>query len=158
MQHWNGQDTLPIAQYIWKEAELVQGNPRCKYREYTDCLDVLIQHQVTLSLVTYVCLYGCALCHKLTQLQNVQVTWCPWDAPELQQYLSPVTREESDEYRCNVPLIFFYVVEIHLPIRVCRQFRRIIGYPPPLYSTNQKLHGCIVGHHKVTIVRCVCVW
>ena len=48
------------------------------------------------------------------------------------------------------------MVEIHLPIKVCRQFRRIIGYPPPLYSTNQKLHGCIIGHHKVTIVRCAC--
>jgi len=75
---------------------------------------------------------------------------------ELQQYLSPITREESDEYRHNVPLIFFHLVEIHLAIRVCRQFRRIIGYPPPLYSTNQKLHGCIIRHHKVTIVRCAC--
>ena len=48
------------------------------------------------------------------------------------------------------------MVEIHVPIRVCRQFGRITGYPPPLYSINQKLHGCIIGHHKVTIVRCVC--
>jgi hypothetical protein len=106
MHYWNGQDTLPTALYIWKEAELVRGNARRKYREYTDCLDVLTQHQVTLSLVTYVCLYGCALYQKLTQLRNVQVIWCPWDAPELQNYLSPVTRQESDEYRCNVPLIF----------------------------------------------------
>jgi hypothetical protein len=36
------------------------------------------------------------------------------------------------------------VVDIHLPIRICRQFRRIIGYPPPLYSTNQELHGCFI--------------
>jgi hypothetical protein len=48
MQHWNGQDTLPIALYIWTQAELVRGNARRKYREYTDCLDVLTQHQVTL--------------------------------------------------------------------------------------------------------------
>jgi hypothetical protein len=145
MQQWNDQDTLPTTLYIWKEAELVRGNPRRKYREYMDCLDVLTQHQVTLSLVTYVCaLVGYTLYHKLTQLQNVQVTWCPWDALELRDYLSPVTRQESDEYRCNVPLIFFHVVEIHLPIRICRQFGRIIGYPPPLYSTNQELHGCII--------------
>ena len=50
MQHWNGQDTLPTALYIWTQAELVRGNARHKYREYTDCLDVLTQHQVTLSV------------------------------------------------------------------------------------------------------------
>ena len=71
--------------------------------------------------------------------------------------MSPITRDESDEYRRNVSLIFFHVVEIYLPIRVCRQCGRMTGYPPPLYSTNQKLHGCIIGHYKVTIVRCVCV-
>ena len=46
--------------------------------------------------------------------------WCPWDASEMEYYLSPVTRDESDEYRYNVPLIFFLVIEIHLPIRVYR--------------------------------------
>jgi hypothetical protein len=72
MQQWNGQDTLPTTLYIWKEAELVRGNPRHKYREYMDCIDILTQHQVTLSLVTYVCaLVGDILYHKLTQLQNV---------------------------------------------------------------------------------------
>ena len=117
---------------------------RRKYREYTDGLDVLTQHQVTLSLLSYLCLVRCTLYHSLTQLRNVQVHWCPWDAPELQYHLSPVTWDESDEYRCNVPLIFFHVVEIHLPIRVCRQFGRMIDYPPPLYSTNQELHGCVI--------------
>ena len=53
MQQWNGQDTLPTALYIWTEAELVRGNARRKYREYTDGLDVLTQHQVTLSLLSY---------------------------------------------------------------------------------------------------------
>ena len=71
MQHWNGQDTLPTTLYVWTQAELVRGNVRRKYRDYTNGLDILTQHQVMLSLVTYVCLYGCALCQKLTQLQNV---------------------------------------------------------------------------------------
>ena len=84
MQHWNGQDTLPTALYIWTQAELVRGNMRHKYREYTDCLDVLTQHQVTLSLLSYMCLVRCTLYHNLTQLRNIQVHWCPWDAPELQ--------------------------------------------------------------------------
>ena len=56
MQQWNGQDTLPIALYIWTEAELVRGNVRRKYKEYTDGLDVLTQHQVTLFLLSYWCL------------------------------------------------------------------------------------------------------
>ena len=51
MHQWNRQDTLPIALYIWTEAELVRGNTKRKYREYTDGLDVLIQHQVMLSLL-----------------------------------------------------------------------------------------------------------
>jgi hypothetical protein len=75
------------------------------------------------------------------------VTWCPWDALELRDYLGPITREEFDEYHYNIPLIFFHVVEIHLPIRVCRQFERIIGYLPPLYSTN-----CEVRVVELTIV------
>ena len=112
--------------------------------EYTDCLNVLTQHQVMLSLLSYMYLIRCTLYHNLTQLQNVQVNWCPWDASELEYYMSPVTRDESDEYRCNVSLIFFHVVEIHLPIRVCRQFGRMTDYPPPLYSTNQELHGCVI--------------
>ena len=56
MQQWNGQDTLPIALFIWTESELVRGNARHKYREYTDGLDVLTQHQVMLSLLSYMCL------------------------------------------------------------------------------------------------------
>ena len=56
MQQWNRQDTLPTALYIWMEAELVRGNARRKYREYMDSLDVLTQHQVTLFLLSYMCL------------------------------------------------------------------------------------------------------
>ena len=47
MQQWNEHDTLPITLYIWTESELVRGNARHKYREYTDGLDVLTQHQAS---------------------------------------------------------------------------------------------------------------
>ena len=63
-------DTLPTTLYIWTQAELVRGDARHKYREYTDCLNVLTQHQVTLSLLSYMCLVRCTLYHNLTQLQN----------------------------------------------------------------------------------------
>ena len=68
MQHWNGQDTLLTALYIWMQAELVRGNARRKYMESTDGLDVLTQHQVTLSLQSYMCLVRSTLYHSLTQL------------------------------------------------------------------------------------------
>ena len=42
-------------------------------------------------------------------IMKFQVFWCSWDSPELQDYHSPVTR---DEYRYDIPLIFFHVVEI----------------------------------------------
>ena len=136
IQQWNGWDTLPTALFIWTESELVRGNTRRKYKEDTDGLDILTQHQVTLSLLSYMCLVRSTLYHSLTQIRNVQVHWCSWDALELQYYLCPVTRDELEEYRCNVPLIFFHVIEIHLPIMVYRQFGRMTGCPPPLYSTN----------------------
>ena len=70
MQQWNGHDTIPTTLFIWTESELVRGNARHKYREYTDGLDVLTHHQVTLSLLSYLCLVRCTLYHNLTQLQN----------------------------------------------------------------------------------------
>ena len=60
----------PYSSFIWTESELVRGNARRKYREYTDGLDVLTQHQVTLSLLSYMCLLRCTLYHNLTQLWN----------------------------------------------------------------------------------------
>ena len=70
MQRWNGHDTLPTALYIWTEAQLVRGNAWRKYREYTDGLDVLTQHQVKLSILSYQCLLRCTVYHNLTQLRN----------------------------------------------------------------------------------------
>ena len=41
---------------VYLDGIRVRGNARRKYREYTDGLDVLTQHQVTLSLLSYICL------------------------------------------------------------------------------------------------------
>jgi hypothetical protein len=41
MQHWNSEDTMPVALYIWNGAKQVTRNARRKYREYTNLLDVL---------------------------------------------------------------------------------------------------------------------
>ena len=42
------------ALYVWQEAEVVRGNPKWRYRQYSDTLDVLTQHQVTTNLILLV--------------------------------------------------------------------------------------------------------
>ena len=70
MQEWNHLDCLPIALYIWKDAKLVRGSPQWWYMSYTDLLDILTQHQVTLSLLGDVRFVPN---QKLTRLLNFQV-------------------------------------------------------------------------------------
>ena len=43
-----------------------------------------------------------------------------------------------------MPLIFYFVVELHLPHRVKRQFSRLQDFPPEAISTSQALHRYIV--------------
>ena len=54
MQAWNHVDVGPTALYVWKEAEVVRGNPKRRYRQYSNTLDVLTQHQVTTTLILLV--------------------------------------------------------------------------------------------------------
>jgi hypothetical protein len=39
---------MPTTLWTWNEVEHITGNVRRKYREFSDLLDVLTQHQVTL--------------------------------------------------------------------------------------------------------------
>jgi hypothetical protein len=65
-----------------KDEELVRGNPQRKYKQFTDLLDVLTQHQVTLSLVTYVyALVASTLYHKASS-----ITKCSGDLVSLGCY------------------------------------------------------------------------
>ena len=54
MQAWNHVDVGPTALYLWQKAEVVRGNPKRWYRQYSDTLDVLTQHQVTTTLILLV--------------------------------------------------------------------------------------------------------
>ena len=47
-------DVGPTTLYVWQEAEVVRGNPKQQYRQYSDTLDVLTQHQVTTTLILLV--------------------------------------------------------------------------------------------------------
>ena len=54
MQAWNHVDIGPTALYVWQEAEVVRGNPKRRYMQYSDTLDVLTQHQVMTTLILLV--------------------------------------------------------------------------------------------------------
>ncbi|WVZ92324.1 hypothetical protein U9M48_038399 [Paspalum notatum var. saurae] len=53
---------------------------------------------------------------------------------------TPYYREEIEEARAVVPLIFFVVVEYHIPTRVLRQFGRRQVVPPHTVPTDLSLH------------------
>ena len=40
--------------YVWQEAKVVRGNPKRRYMQYSDTLDILTQHQVTTTLILLV--------------------------------------------------------------------------------------------------------
>ncbi|CAN6206593.1 unnamed protein product [Urochloa humidicola] len=73
-----------------------------------------------------------------------QIFWEPYTvdfADELDELgLSPMCTRDRDLWRSNVPLIFFHVVELHLPHHVMRQFGRLQTFPPEAISTSQALH------------------
>jgi hypothetical protein len=92
----------------------------------------------------------------------MQVRWQPYEEGpvyedennRLEEWLSDKCLEEAEEWRLNVPLIFFHIVEMHLPVRVCRQFGKRTGVPPMLYSTDKALHEYVLNlvlmHFNVT--------
>jgi len=64
-------------------------------------------------------------------LTQNQIFWTPYSRDEL---------EDLGLWRTCVPLIFYFVVELHLPHRVKRQFSRLQDFPPEAISTSQALH------------------
>ena len=59
-------DIGPTALYVWQEAEVVRGNLKRWYRQYSDTLDVLTQHQVTTTLILLVGVVAFLLFQNLT--------------------------------------------------------------------------------------------
>ena len=57
-------DIGPTALYVWQEAKVVRGNPKRRYRQYSDMLDVLTQHQVTTTLILLVSVVAFLLFQK----------------------------------------------------------------------------------------------
>ncbi|KAK3123049.1 hypothetical protein QOZ80_8AG0623020 [Eleusine coracana subsp. coracana] len=72
---------------------------------------------------------------------HVAVEWEPYERDEVRNMnLSPVCTRDQGYWRYIGPLIYFYVVEWHLPSRVLGQFERL--QPPKIetVTTSPKLH------------------
>jgi hypothetical protein len=59
----------------------------------------------------------------LTSVKSLQVTWQPYETDTVYGItLNDICRCDHDLWTAVVPLICYYVVEWHLPIRVVHQF------------------------------------
>jgi hypothetical protein len=73
---------------------------------------------------------------------NLQVTWQPYETDVVQgMALNNICRCDQDLWTAVVPLICYYVVEWHLPIRVVHQFGRLqtvtVQHDPMSHSLHE---------------------
>jgi hypothetical protein len=72
--------------------------------------------------------------------EMLQVEWTPYEREEVKELnVPPVVAQDSGLWRCVVPMILYYVVEHHLPNRVCKQFDKKQEYPLQTIP-SQQLH------------------
>ncbi|CAH9056834.1 unnamed protein product, partial [Cuscuta europaea] len=94
-------------------------------------------------------------------MSDDQITWMPYIAQVLEE-LPPVVREHYDIWRARVSLIFFDIVELHLPDHVLRQFgyEQVIPVPVDTCVNLHKLdrRGKPTEDWSLKHVRYVTVW
>jgi len=109
------EDSRPTVAYCWKNVGAVRGDPARRYMCYMDDLDCLTQNQIF---------------------------WTPYSRAELDELEpSDICTRDAELWKTCGPLIFFFIVEMHLPHRVKRQFGRLQDFPPEGISTSQALHS-----------------
>lgn len=65
----------------------------------------------------------------------------PYDRNEVATMaLSALCTRDRTSWRSVCPMLFFFVVEGHNPMRVMRQFGRFQDFPPITYATSSQLH------------------
>ncbi|WVZ83697.1 hypothetical protein U9M48_030818 [Paspalum notatum var. saurae] len=114
LQDWPFEDCRPTVLWLWRDVEVVTGWIDGRYRRYTNALDYVTHRQVE---------------------------WTPYSRDEIEEAnLSPLCYRDEDLWRAVVPLIYFVVVEYHIPTRVLRQFGRRQVVPPHTVPTDPSLH------------------
>ncbi|TVU25366.1 hypothetical protein EJB05_27860, partial [Eragrostis curvula] len=111
-------EQLPTAAYLWEHVGAPYAETERAYVEFSNELDALTP--------------SC-------------VNWWPYcdddvAAVENGLGLNPLCHRDSALWTMRCPLICFYAVEYHLPIRVMRQFGRQQPFPPDIVSTSIELH------------------
>ena len=67
--------------------------------------------------------------------------WEPYERDEIVDAdLCHLCRRDSLVWHAVTRMIFFLIVEVHIPTRVLRQFGRSQRTPPQTVSTSQDLH------------------
>jgi hypothetical protein len=80
------------------------------------------------------------LLHLTSGFDILQVTWDSYDEGHFLFQLSNMCGVDSDIYRMRCPLIYFYVVEWHLPHRVSHQFGVRQLWPTDPHPSGVDLH------------------
>ncbi|KAJ3674549.1 hypothetical protein LUZ60_005165 [Juncus effusus] len=74
---------------------------------------------------------------QFNSLVDTQVVWTPYDA--FRHILPPIVEHEKTMGLLTVPLIYFWIVEMHRPERVLRQFGYAMEVPPNC-EYDKRLH------------------
>ncbi|TVU26210.1 hypothetical protein EJB05_28747, partial [Eragrostis curvula] len=111
-------EQLPTAAYVWENVGAPYAETERAYVEFSNELDPLTP--------------SC-------------VNWWPYSGDDVAAVenglgLNPLCRRDAALWTMRCPLICFYAVEYHLPIRVMRQFGRQQPFPPDTVSTSIELH------------------
>jgi hypothetical protein len=90
---------------------------------YSNMFDCITSTQVRQHLSTCPLHLHVTYLVVLTSVKNLQVTWKPYETDEVQEMgLNAICTRGQDLCTVVLPLIFYYIVEWHLPIHVMRQF------------------------------------
>ncbi|WVZ56442.1 hypothetical protein U9M48_006971, partial [Paspalum notatum var. saurae] len=117
LQGWPFEDSRPTVLWLWRDVEVVSGRIDQRYMRYTN----------ELNCVT----------HRLV----LEVEWTPYSREEIEEAeLSPLCHRDKNLWRVVIPLIYFVMVEYHIPTHVLRQFGRRQVVPPHMVPMDQALH------------------
>jgi hypothetical protein len=125
LQPWpfNDSASRPLLGYRWSKITHLTGTIEGRYMTYSNAFDCITSGQVRQHLFT------CRIFNNINKCQifsNLQVTWQPYETDAVHGIaFNDICRHDQDLWTAVVPLICYYVVEWHLPIRVMCQFGRL---------------------------------
>jgi hypothetical protein len=160
------EDRRPTTAYLWDVVTLPHAIQAHAYIEYNNEMDALVPSSVSTcySDLLVLTLYFVVILNFLG-IYAFQVTWRPYESPEMMALqeshgLNSMCFQDKTLWMEQCPLIFYYVVEYHLPSRVIRQFRLEQLVRPMFSSTSVELHryACskLYNLHVLSFVYVIC--